>query len=145
MDYRDLAKDLLVHRNEYITARESLANEIELLAAEKYSVSSVIGDANTAQGGSSRYENHMVNLITLIDDAKFRKRIVERKLDQIAAGLSVLDDYQRDLLDAYFIYRIKTPCEQMMKKHAKDEFQIRADKLAALEKFTRGVYGIVQT
>ena len=35
MDYRDLAKDLLVHRNEYITARESLANEIELLAAEK--------------------------------------------------------------------------------------------------------------
>ncbi|MBO7400332.1 MAG: hypothetical protein J6W93_01725 [Clostridia bacterium] len=146
MDYRDMAKDLLVHRNEYITAREALENEIEMLSAEKYSISSYYTcDPETAPGGSSRYENYVVNLITLIDDAKFRKQMVERKLKQISAGLSVLDDYQRDLIDAYFIYRIKTPCEQMMKKHDKDEYQIRVDKLAALEKFTRGVYGVVQT
>ena len=145
MDYRDLAKDLLVHRNEYLTAREALENEIALLAAEKFSVSSAVGDSATASGGCSRYENHLVNIITLIDDAKFRKHVVERKLRQISAGLSVLDEYERDLIDAYYIYRIKTPCEQMMKKHEKDEYQIRIDKLGALEKFTRGVFGIVQT
>ena len=87
----------------------------------------------------------MVNLITLLDEAKLRMQVVERKLKQISSGLSILDDYERDLLNAYFVYRIKTPCEQMMKKHLKDAHQIRIDKLDALEKFTRGVYGILQT
>jgi len=145
MDYREQAKDLLIHRNEYINARETLKNEIAMLSAEKYAASAVLGDATTAEGGSSRYENHLINLITLIDEAKYRMQHVDRKLRQISSGLSLLDDYERDLLNAYFVYKIKTPCEVMMKKHLKDEHQIRADKLGALEKFTRGVYGIVQT
>ncbi len=145
MDYREQAKDLLMHRNEYINARESLRNEIELLSAEKYAAGTVMGDTTTCAGGSSRYEEYMVNLITLLDEAKFRMQVVERKLKQISSGLSILDEYERDLLNAYFVYRIKTPCEQMMKKHLKDAHQIRIDKLDALEKFTRGVYGIVQT
>lgn len=145
MDYREQAKDLLVHRNEYVIARESLKNEIALLTAEKYAAASVVNDARADKDGGSKYENYMINLITLIDEAKFRMQVVERKLKQISSGFSALDDYERDLLNAYFVYRIKTPCELMMKKHQKDEHGILKDKLAALEKFTRGVYGIVQT
>lgn len=145
MDYRDYAKDLLCHRNEYINARDTLANEIDMLKSEKFSAkSAAVYCTDIGVGGSSKYEEYIVNLITLIDDAKFRRSIVERRLKQISSGLSVLDEYERELIDMFYIYNTKTPTEQLMKKYSKDRMTVEADKCQALNKFTRGVYGLLQ-
>lgn len=145
MDYRENAKDLLTHKTEYLGARDTLSSEIDMLLNEKYTAkSAVICDTSVTKGGASKYEEHLVNLIVMIDDATFRKSIVERKLKQLDAGFSLLDDYERDLLNTYYVYKVKTPTEIIMKKFHKERTQINVDRNRALEKFTRGVYGIVQ-
>lgn len=145
MDYRDIAKDLLTHKAEYLGARDTLKNEIDMLMNEKYTAkSAVICDTSVTKGGASKYEEHLVNLIVMIDDATFRKGIVDRKLRQLDAGFSLLDDYERDLLNTYYVFKVKTPTEIIMKKFHKERTQVNVDRNRALDKFTRGVYGIVQ-
>lgn len=57
----------------------------------------------SAVRAGNRYENKLVNLIVLIDDARFRRKIVERELKMIEMGFSVLDDYKRDLLEMHYV------------------------------------------
>ncbi len=144
MDYRDYAKDLLGRRNELMQAKTSLAEELDMLETEKFSAQhSAISDTSVSRDGGSRYEEHLVNIITVMDNTVFRKRMVDRQLKMIANGLSTLNDYERDIIEAFYIYKIKSPAEMIMKKHYRERSQVFEDKRKALEKFTRGIYGIV--
>ncbi len=145
MDYRDYAKDLLKRKNELIKARDSLSDELNMLEAEKYSAKHfALCDTSVAKGGGSKYEEHLVNVITVMDNAFFRKTVVDRQLKMIANGLSALDEYETDLIETFYIYKIHSPAEMIMKKYFKERSQVFEDKKKALEKFTRSVYGIVQ-
>lgn len=87
MDYRNYAIDLLKRKTQLEAAYESLGYELEMLENEKYSVSSAtISPAPVSGTGGNRYENKLVNLIVLIDDARFRRKIVERELKMIEMG-----------------------------------------------------------
>ena len=144
MDYRDYAKDLLGRRNELIKAKTSLTEELDMLETEKFSAQhSAISNTSVARDGGSRYEEHLVNIITVMDNTVFRKRMVDRQLKMISNGFSVLDNYEKDIIESFYIYKIKSPAEMIMKKYYKERSQIFEDKRKALEKFTRGVYGIV--
>ncbi|MGI6716157.1 MAG: hypothetical protein ACOX3X_03035 [Eubacteriales bacterium] len=144
MDYIERAIDLLQNRNQLLNAKTVLDEELEMLESEKYSAKhSAITDTTVARDGGSKYEEHLINLISMIDHTMFRKRTVERQLKMIANGLSVLDDYERDLLEVFYIYKVKSPAEVIMKKHYKERSQVYADRKKALIKFTRGIYGIV--
>lgn len=144
MDYIERAIDLLQNRNQLLNAKIVLDEELEMLESEKYSAKhSAITDTTVARDGGSKYEEHLINLISMIDHTMFRKRTVERQLKMIANGLSVLDDYERDLLEVFYIYKVKSPAEVIMKKHYKERSQVYADRKKALIKFTRGIYGIV--
>lgn len=144
MDYIERAIDLLQNRNHLLNAKTVLDEELEMLESEKYSAKhSAITDTTVARDGGSKYEEHLINLISMIDHTMFRKRTVERQLKMIANGLSVLDDYERDLLEVFYIYKVKSPAEVIMKKHYKERSQVYADRKKALIKFTRGIYGIV--
>lgn len=144
MDYIERAIDLLQNRNQLLNAKTVLDEELEMLESEKYSAKhSAITDTTVARDGGSKYEEHLINLISMIDHTMFRKRTVERQLKMIANGLSVLDDYERDLLEVFYIYKVKSPAEVIMKKHYKERSQVYTDRKKALIKFTRGIYGIV--
>lgn len=144
MDYIERAIDLLQNRNQLLNAKTVLDEELEMLESEKYSAKhSAITDTTVARDGGSKYEEHLINLISMIDHTMFRKRTVERQLKMIANGLSVLDDYERDLLEVFYIYKVKSPAEVIMKKHYKERSQVYADRKKVLIKFTRGIYGIV--
>lgn len=144
MDYRNYAIDLLKRKTQLEAAYESLGYELEMLENEKYSVSSAtISPAPVSGTGGNRYENKLVNLIVLIDDARFRRKIVERELKMIEMGFSVLDDYKRDLLEMHYVNSIPSPTVAAMEKYYKERSQIFEDKKKALEAFTRAVYGVV--
>ena len=136
MDYRNYAIDLLKRKTQLEAAYE--------LENEKYSVSSAtISPAPVSGTGGNRYENKLVNLIVLIDDARFRRKIVERELKMIEMGFSVLDAYKRDLLEMHYVNNIPSPTVAAMEKYYKERSQIFEDKKKALEAFTRAVYGVV--
>lgn len=142
MDYRDFAKDLLGRKNELLTAKSSLAEELDMLEAEKFSAKhSALSDTTVARDGGSRYEEHLVNIISVMDNVVFRKRMVDRQLKMIDNGLQTLNEYERDIIETFYIYKIKAPAEIIMKKHYRERSQVFDDKRKALEKFTRGVYG----
>ena len=129
----------IVNENDSISSYE-----LEMLENEKYSVSSAtISPAPVSGTGGNRYENKLVNLIVLIDDARFRRKIVERELKMIEMGFSVLDDYKRDLLEMHYVNSIPSPTVAAMEKYYKERSQIFEDKKKALEAFTRAVYGVV--
>jgi|LSQX01.1.fsa_nt_gb hypothetical protein len=144
MDYTERAIDLLRNRNQLINANATLAEELEMLESEKYSAKhSAVSDTTVARDGGSRYEEHLINIISMIDHTVFRKKTVERQLKMIENGLSVLEDYERDLLEVFYIKNIKSAPEVVSKKYFKERSQIYADRKKALIKFTRGIFGIV--
>ncbi len=144
MDYRNYAVDLLKRKTQLEAAYESLGFEIEMLENQKYSVSSAtVSAAPVTGGGGNHFENKLVNLIVLIDDARFRRKIVERELKMIKTGFSALTDYQRELLELHYVSAVPSPTVAAMEKFYKERSQIYDDKKKALEAFTRAVYGVV--
>ena len=85
----------------------------------------------------------LINLIGRIDDTKFRMGIVERDLKMIEAGMKQMDEYERALLEGFFVHGAKNAAESMMNRFYKERSTIYNDRRKALEKFTRSVYGLV--
>lgn len=144
MDYRDFAIDLLKRKNQLSAAYEALKNEIEELEREKYSCRTASLNAVPVSGsGTSKYEDRLITIIALLDDSRFRLRVVERELKMIEQGLSGLDDYQTQLLEGFFIHGAKGAADSLMSRFYKERSCLYADRNKALEAFTRSVYGIV--
>ncbi|HAN22027.1 MAG: hypothetical protein A2Y15_01245 [Clostridiales bacterium GWF2_36_10] len=144
MDYRDFAKDLLKRKNQLSVAHETLKNEIEELEREKYSCKTAsLNSVPVSGNGSSKYEDRLITIIALLDDCRFRLRVVERELKMIEQGFSGLNDYQTQLLEGFFIHETKGAAESLMSRFYKERSCLYADRNKALEAFTRSVYGIV--
>lgn len=144
MDYRDFAKDLLKRKNQLDTAHKSLKQEIEELEREKYSCkTSSLNSVPVSGTGTSKYEERLITIIAMLDDARFRLRVVERELKMIELGFSALTEYQVQLLDGFFIHNEKGAADSLMSKFYKERSCLYDDRNKALEAFTRSVYGIV--
>lgn len=144
MDYRDFAKDLLKRKNQLSAARKTLKEEIEELEREKYSCKTASLNAVPVSGnGSSKYEDRLINIIALLDDCRFRLRVVERELKMIEQGFSSLNEYQTQLLEGFFIHETKGAADSLMSRFYKERSCLYVDRNKALEAFTRSVYGIV--
>lgn len=144
MDYRDFAKDLLKRKNQLTSAHQSLKEEIEELEREKYSCKTASLNSKPVSGsGISRYEDRLITIIALLDDCRFRLRVVERELKMIELGFSGLDEYQAQLLEGFFIHNAKGAADNLMSRFYKERSCLYADRNKALETFTRSVYGVV--
>lgn len=144
MDYRDFAKDLLKRKNQLSTAHATIKEEIEELEREKYSCKTASLNAVPMSGsGTSRYEERLITIIALLDDCRFRLKVVERELKMIDQGMSGLDDYHVQLLEGFFIHNAKGAADSLMSRFYKERSCLYADRNKALEAFTRSVYGVV--
>ncbi|MDL2287359.1 hypothetical protein LJB90_02185 [Eubacteriales bacterium OttesenSCG-928-G02] len=144
MNYIDISVDLLKRKQQLTNAKSNLEDELLMLENEKFSTRHrALSDPSVAEGGGNKYEEHLVNLIVLIDNAYFRKKVVERELKMIENGLNSLSEYEVDLLDCFYMSRVKDPLGTMINKYYKEKSSINADKRVALEKFTRSVYGLL--
>ncbi len=143
MDYREVAKQLLAKKIELKNAYATLGDELTMLENEKYSIKSCFGDTSAAKDGGSKYEEYITNVIYLCDTTEFRRRVVKREIDMIESGLSVLSDYEKDLIDVFFVKKLKNAPEVIYDKWFKERSQVYLDRNAALVKFTRAVYGVI--
>ncbi len=143
MDYREIAKQLLSKKVELKNAYVTLGDELTMLENEKYSVKSCTTDSAVAKGGGSKYEEYMTNLIFLSDNTEFRRKVVKRELDMIESGMAALSDYEKDLLEVFYVKKEKNAPEVIYDRWYKERSQVYADRNAALIKFTRAVYGVI--
>ena len=144
MDYRDFAKDLLKRKNQLTAAHRTIREEIEELEREKFSCKTATLNAAPVKGsGANKYEERLISVIALLDDCRFRLRVVERELKMIEQGMEGLDDYYVQLLEGFFIHNAKGAADSLMSRFYKERSCLYADRNKALEAFTRSVYGVV--
>ena len=145
MDYRDYAKDLLSRKKNLISAYSSIKTELGCLEQEKYSCKTSLANASANGIGDPKiYEERLINLLADIEDCRFRRSVVERELLKIEKGMETLNDYQKDLIQVFFVDKNMGAADELMERWYKERSSLYRDRSRALEQFTRSVFGVVQ-
>jgi hypothetical protein len=144
MDYREYAKDLLTRKKHLVSAYAATRCELESLEQERLECNLQIGTVGENEGLRTVYEDRLITVLVALDDCRFRRSVIERELVKIETGLNGLDEYQRDLLDKFYVERLPSVVEDLMEKWYKERSTIYRDKTRALDSFTRSVYGVLQ-
>ncbi len=143
MDFRVFSTQLLENKRRMEVAFVNLTDEIAMLEEAKTSVAT--GNCNGAPitgSGANRYEERLVKLIDLCDELRARKKNIETNLECINRGFTPLSDYEKDLLNCFYVYGGKGVADKMMSRYHKERSTIYRDKDKALAHFTQALYGI---
>ncbi|HBL85319.1 MAG: hypothetical protein A2Y17_03730 [Clostridiales bacterium GWF2_38_85] len=144
MDYTIFAKDLLRRKMLLENAYNAISEEITALENEKTAFSTVSSAVPITGSGTNKYEEKLISLIAKLDDAKFRRMVIVRELKLIRRGFNGLDEYERMILEGFFVHNEKSAADSLMSRFYKERSTIYDDRSKALDKFTRSVYGIVK-
>ncbi len=139
MDYKEYAKDLLSRKTNLVSAYSAIKQELEYLEFEKN-----VCKSKQMDDAAGNYDERLINILTDIEDCRFRRSVVERELIKIEKGMNGLSDYQKDILEHFFISREKDAPEALMERWCKERSAIYRDRNRALETFTRSIYGVLQ-
>ena len=145
MDYREYSKDLLSRKKNLVSAYSAIKSELTSLENEKLACKSyALNNADGEEIGRVQYEDRLINILADMDDCRFRLSVVERELLKIEKGMSGLTDYQKDIIDTFFVERSSTAGEELMGRWFKERATLYRDRIKALDQFTRSVYGVLQ-
>ncbi len=144
MDYREYAKDLLARKKNLVSAYSSLKTELECLEQEKTACKTAISNLDDNDAEHKIYEERLINILADIDDCRFRRSVVERELLKIEKGMNGLTDYQKDLIEGFFIEKTIGIADDLMERWYKERSSLYRDRTRALDTFTRSVYGVLQ-
>lgn len=142
MDFRVFSTQLLENKRRMEVALINLGDEIAMLEEAKTSVAT--GNCNGAPvtgSGANRYEERLVKLIDLCDELRVRKKNIETNLECIKRGFGALNDYEKDLLNCFYVFGGKGVADKMMSRYHKERSSVYRDKDKALAHFTQALYG----
>lgn len=143
MDYREHSKDLLERKKSLTSAYAAIKNELLMLEEEESACKRFVSRAKADNSVTVDYNDRLINILVELDDCRFRKSVVERELRKIQTGLDSLNDYQRELIEYFYIEKQSGAADALMEKWFKERSSIYRDKSVALEQFTRSVYGVI--
>lgn len=145
MNYRQSATDLLKRKKQLEAAVRSLELQAQILESDAASCKSpTFSLAPTAQHGFDNCQDRLVAILSKADECQKRKKIVLRELEMIEIGMSVLNDYQRDLLDCFFIDRKRGAADDLCAKYYKERSCLYDDRKKAIDAFTIAVFGVLE-
>lgn len=142
MDYKKYAKELLCRKKNLVAAYSTINQELESLETEKNACKA--GFADRSPGDAGDHAGRLMFVISNIEDCRLRRGVVERELTMIERGMSGLTDYQKDLLECFFVERNSHSADLIMERYYKERSSVYRDRNRALEEFTRSVYGVLQ-
>lgn len=143
MDYRVFSAQLLESKRRMEAAYLNLTDEIAMLEDAKTSVATgCCNGAPVTGSGANRYEERLVKLIDLCDDLRLRRKNIETNLECIERGFKLLSEYEKDLLNGFYVYGGRGVADRMMSRYHKERSTIYRDKDRALNRFTQALYGI---
>ncbi len=144
MDYREYSKDLLSRKKNLVSAYSAIKTELECLEREKLACKSYALNASEEEQGRAMYEDRLINILADMDDCRFRLSVVERELLKIEKGMNGLNDYQKDIIDTFFVEQTDHAADDLMERWYKERSSLYRDRTKALDQFTRSVYGVLQ-
>lgn len=144
MDYKEQAKDLLSRKNSLMSAYSAIKSELSQLEEARVSCQTSLTNAEKLGRNADIYEEHLISLLADMEDCRFRKSIVERELSKIEKGLNGLTEYQKDLINTFFVEKTLGGAEDIMLRWRRERSTVYRDRVRVLEDFTRSVYGVLQ-
>ena len=139
---KEAINDLRCHEKRK-AALESLADEIRELRSRTYGSSSPAADAVPVQGGSSTAEERWVAAIDELERKKEVYRLTKRRVDAVERGLAALDEQQREILETFFINRVKGGADYLAEKLHLERTRVYELRESAIRDFTMARYGVV--
>ena len=144
MDYREYSKDLLSRKKNLVSAYSAIKAELESLEREKLACKSHVLNSQDEEACGIQYEERLINVLADMDDCRFRLSVVERELLKIEKGMNGMTDYQKDLIDSFFVEQNRHAADNLMERWFKERSSLYRDRTKVLDQFTRSVYGVLQ-
>ena len=144
MDYREFAKDLLARKNNLVAAYGAIRDELNLLESEKTACKALMNESEALGKDKTLYEDRFINTLANLDDCRFRLNVVERELKKIEKGMNCLGDYERALLDTFYVDSPDYAADELMERYYKERSSLYRDKNRALDSFTRSIFGVLE-
>ena len=130
----------------YPQRKKSLANikdRIRILEEQFTSLSGISTDT-PVKGGMSRQEEKMLNNISEREKLSANSKIAEGLVKLTEKGLEVLEKRERQVLEGFYFEKSDNNVERLCRELNVEKSTLYRIKDAALIKFTRAVYGIVE-
>lgn len=130
----------------YNIRRQSLDNiqeRITALKATQDGLRAAAADSEPVKGGTSKYEDKLINCIVEIERLKINYAAANRIVKLIEKGLAGLSSEEREVIDCFYINREYRHIDSLREKLHLEKSQIYKLKDTALYKFTVSCYGII--
>ena len=102
-------------------------------------------DREPIRGGTSRYEEQLVENIAKRGELRQARREAARWVRMMDGALEALDQEERRILDRFFIHRTKESVELLCEELCLERSQIYERREKALKRFTLALYGVVES
>ena len=120
----------------------SIPEEIKRLEEDAQRIRAASTDATPVQGGGSTREDMLLSNIVHREELQRRLSDAQRWVDIVDAGLAVLSDEDRLVLDRFYIHPMRGNVERLCNELGlEDERSVYKRKDKALRRFTLSLYG----
>ena len=140
--YDEAIKDLREYRD-LKTALINIPDEIAELEQECGAVKSVRYDKTPVMGGTSGYEDALILNIDRRNRLAIRLDTAKSKINRIDRGLSGLTETERLILRRFYIDGQRGYLDRLTLELGYERAQIYRIKDAALQRFVRSMWGVV--
>ena len=131
--------------NSRLNAFDSLKEQISALEDSFEAVRSSQTDKLPIQGGNiNNREDILIDNIATREELSINLELVNREIEITEKGLDVLSDTERQILNLFYMERPKGYIDRLCDELFISKTELYRQKDAALKKFTRACYGIVE-
>lgn len=144
MNWKYEAIDKLKGYEAHRRALENIPREIKRLEGAFVSIRSATTDATPVFGGGSAREDAMLSNIAHREELDRTLKQAKAWVKMVDAGLEVLDDEERLVLERFYIYRAKGNVDWLCDKLCVEKATVYRRRDTALRHFTIALYGVTE-
>lgn len=141
MDWKKEAKDELRNYERLKMSLQNIKDRIQSIEEQKFSLKSS-SDDTPVQGGGSKHEDKILNLIVEEERLKHTYKANKLRVSLVEKGLDALNDIERTVITEFAKNRPGVAVELIADKTGYERAQIYRIYDSALYKFTIAEYGI---
>lgn len=145
MNWKREAIDKLKNYEAHREALENIPKEIKRLESAYAGIRSATTDGTPVSGGGNTREDSTLSNIVHRDELKRRLREARLWVAQVDKALAALEDDERQVLDKFFIHRIKGAVEDLCERLGVERATVYRRRDSALRRFTIALYGVTET
>lgn len=123
---------------------QSIPKEIAQVRLMRRGIRSASSDSTPVQGGGSRREDMLLSSVVKEQELEWSLELAQKWVSSVEAGLAILTDEERLVLDRFYIHSGKGNVERLCEELHLEKSQVYSRKDAALRRFTIALYGDVE-